>query len=238
MLVTENVTVNTDAESGESPAGVWTLIWPVAAPAGTITFKDVGVTFVGVADFRPPKSTRSAPPKPVPKTVIVVPVGPEVGVKAVILGSTVNEPTVVDVPPALVTEIGPVTAPAGTVTFNIGPANSANAAATPPTFTDVVPANVFPVNVTTVPVKPCVGANGSSIVGNTLNNGPTDVPPGVTTLTAPVTAPAGTCVEICVPSGEIESITAGTAPNFNDVAPSRVVPVTVTASPSRADSGT
>src|SRR5206468_2021388 len=76
-------------------------------------------------------------------------------------GSTVNVFAVVVVPPAFVTAIGPVTAPAGTVTFNC-PATSTNPAGTPPTFTDDVPVNDFPVTVTTVPVKPWVGANDSS----------------------------------------------------------------------------
>src|SRR4051812_5226148 len=223
MLVTENVTVNEATDAGESPAPVCTRIGPVAAPCGTATFSELAVTFVGTLETPPPKSTRSAPAKPLPFTVITAPVAAEPGKNFVMVGSTVNWFAVVVVPPAFVTEIGPVTAAVGTVTFSC-PVTSAKAAGTPPTLTDVVRVNVFPVNVTTVPVKPCVVAKGSSIVGNTLNTGPVAVPPGVTTVTAPDRAPAGTWVKSCVPSGDTESITALTVPNFTLVAPSSVVP--------------
>ena len=66
-----------------------------------------------------PSLTRVAPVKPVPLIVILAPVRPEVGVKFVIVGGlpavTVNEATLVPVPPAAVTEIFPVVAPVGTV---------------------------------------------------------------------------------------------------------------------------
>src|SRR5437016_2902760 len=66
-----------------------------------------------------PSLTRLAPVKPVPLIVILAPVRPEVGVKFVIVGGlpavTVNEPALVPVPPAAVTEIFPVVAPEGTV---------------------------------------------------------------------------------------------------------------------------
>ena len=73
-------------------------------------------------------------------------------------------------------------------------------------------------------VKPCAGANVSSTVGKTLNAGPLDVPPGVTTVTGPVTAPTGTSVCKDIPSAAIESIDAATDPNLTLVAPSSVLP--------------
>src|SRR3954471_6598701 len=112
MLVTEKVTLNGSADAGDVPAAVCTVIAPDAAPCGTTTLSDVAVTFVGTPETPPAKSTRSAPPKPLPLTVIVVPVGPEVGATEAIFGWTVKEPAVVDVPPALVTAIGPSTAAA------------------------------------------------------------------------------------------------------------------------------
>src|SRR3954468_10721461 len=139
-------------------------------------------------------------PNPEPATVPVAPTAAVVGRKLVIFGSTVKG-VVNQVPPAFVTEMEPVTAAAGIVTRKV-PLTSAKAAGTPPTLTELVPVKVVPVNVSTEPVKPCVAASGSSTLGTTLNAGPTEVPPGVTTVTAPVRAPTGTCVSIRVPSGE------------------------------------
>src|SRR4051794_34758024 len=178
MLVTEKVTLNGSADAGDVPAAVCTLIAPDAAPCGTTTLSDVAVTVVGTPETPPAKSTRSAPPKPLPLTVIVAPVGPDVGAKEAIFGSTVKEPAVTDVPPAFVTAIEPLSAATGIVTRRLVGLSTAKAAATPPIFTEDVPLKVFPLNVRTAPAKPCVGAKGSSIVGSTLKTGPTVVPPG------------------------------------------------------------
>jgi hypothetical protein len=53
----------------------------------------------------------------VPLIVTLVPTGPLVGAKLVIVGglTTVNEPVLVAVPPGVVTLSGPVVAPVGTV---------------------------------------------------------------------------------------------------------------------------
>ena len=134
-----------------------------------MTWNDVGVTLVGVAETPPPKSTRSAPLKPLPVIVTNVPTAPLVGVKLWIFGSTVKVPDVVVVPPGFVTAIGPVRAPAGTPSFRVVAETTTNAAPTPPTFAAVVPVNVLPVSVTTVPAVPSLGVNDSSIVGRTLS---------------------------------------------------------------------
>jgi hypothetical protein len=61
--------------------------------------------------------TAVAPMKFVPLIVTLVPTGPLVGVKPVIVGAvtTVNALALVAVPPGVVTLSGPVVAPAGTV---------------------------------------------------------------------------------------------------------------------------
>src|SRR4051812_1570277 len=191
MPVTEKVTLNGSAEGSEVPAAVCTVIGPDAAPGGTTTLSDVAVPVVGTPKTPPAKSTRSAPPNPLPLTVIVVPVDPDVGAKEVIFGSTVNEPTVDEVPPALVTEIGPLRAAIGIVTRRLVRLITAKAAATPPTFTDDVPPKVFPLKVRAVATKPCVGGNGSS-VGLTFNvAGLEALPLGVVTDTRPVMPVSG-----------------------------------------------
>ena len=70
------------------------------------------------------------------------------GEKPVIFGVTVNEPTVVVVPPAFVTAIVPVRAAVGTVTLSRAFELTVKLAATPPTLTAVVPKNVNPVRLT------------------------------------------------------------------------------------------
>ena len=67
------------------------------------------------------RATLVAPVKPVPETVTFVPVAPLVGVKLVIVGGggvppvTVNVAVLVALPALVVTVIGPLVAPVGTV---------------------------------------------------------------------------------------------------------------------------
>ena len=66
----------------------------------------------------PLKVTAVAPVKFVPLIVTLVPTAPLVGVKLVIVGAlavTLNTLALVAVPPGVVTAIGPLVAPAGTV---------------------------------------------------------------------------------------------------------------------------
>jgi hypothetical protein len=62
----------------------------------------------------PLNETAVALPRLSPVIATEVPVPPSVGLKPVMVGSTVNELELAD-PPAVVTAIGPVVAPAGTV---------------------------------------------------------------------------------------------------------------------------
>ena len=71
-----------------------------------------------VVALTPLNETAVAPVKFVPLIVTLVPTGPLVGVKLVIVGGiavTVKELALVAVPPGVVTLTGPVVAPVGTV---------------------------------------------------------------------------------------------------------------------------
>ena len=96
------------------PPGVVTVILPVIAFGGTVAAICVLVSTVN-AEVTPPKVTLVAPVKVVPLMITSVPTLPLVGVKLVILGATVNVAELVADPPAVVTEIFPVFAAAGTV---------------------------------------------------------------------------------------------------------------------------
>jgi hypothetical protein len=99
-----------------APPCVVTLNRPVLAPAGTVARIAVADVTVKLA-LAPLKLTAVTPVKFVPLIVTLVPAGPLVGVKPVIVGgiSTVKLPALIAVPPGVVTLSGPVIAPAGTV---------------------------------------------------------------------------------------------------------------------------
>lgn len=65
------------------------MIGPSVAPVGTVVVISVSETTVNVARV-PSKTTRLAPVKPVPFTVTVVPTGPLLGLKSVIVGIAAN----------------------------------------------------------------------------------------------------------------------------------------------------
>ena len=99
------------------PPEVVTLIGPVVAPLGTVAEIEVAEFTVKLA-LVPLNRTAVAPVKFVPLIVTVVPTGPLVGVKLVIVGAlavTVKLLALVAVPPGVVTLSGPVVAPLGTV---------------------------------------------------------------------------------------------------------------------------
>src|SRR5439155_19507361 len=98
------------------PPGVVTLIGPLVAPAGTVAVIAVAEPTVKLA-LVPLNSTAVAPLKLVPLIVTLVPTGPLPGVKLVIVGGliTVKLAALLAVPSEVVTLIGPLVAPAGTV---------------------------------------------------------------------------------------------------------------------------
>ena len=145
------------------PTGVLTMILPVVAPAGTVAVIVVGVLTTNEGAITPLNLTTVAPVKFVPVIVTEVPTGPEVGRKLVIVGADPPEGTVkfvelVPVPPAVVTEIGPVVAPAGTAAFTLmADLNKNPVPVTPLNFTTDDGVKFVPLTVTSVPTTPEVG---------------------------------------------------------------------------------
>jgi hypothetical protein len=137
---------------------------PVVAPAGTVVVTVPGLLTVNVAAV-PPNLTAVAPVNVVPVIVTPVPNGPLAGVKEVMAGVTVKRVVVTKGPlPGVVTVMGPVVAPAGTVVVIVPGGPSVNVAATPLNETAVAPAKVGSVIVTPVPTRPKIGVNGLKLI--------------------------------------------------------------------------
>jgi hypothetical protein len=98
------------------PPGVVTVIFPVVALAGTVAVILTSVLTVNEAAV-PLNFTDVVPVRFVPLIVTLVPTAPLAGVKLVIVGVkfTVKLVALVAVPAEVVTPIGPVVAPEGTV---------------------------------------------------------------------------------------------------------------------------
>src|SRR5262249_10981864 len=92
---------------------------PVAAPGGTVAVICVGELITKLTVGTPPKATALAPEKFVPVITTCVPTGPLVGEKLVMVGAAavvmVKLFALAPVPPGVVTVIGPVVAPPGTI---------------------------------------------------------------------------------------------------------------------------
>ena len=177
------------------PPAVVTLIGPVVTPAGTIARIAVAEVTVKLA-LTELKVTEVAPVKFVPPMITLVPTGPLVGAKLVIVGgsTTVNALLLVAVPPAVVTLIGPVVTPAGTSARIEVAEVTVKLALTELKVTEVAPLKFVPLMVTVVPTGPVVGAKPVIVGGLTTVNALelVAVPPGVVTLSGPDLAPAGT----------------------------------------------
>jgi hypothetical protein len=214
------------------PPAVVTLMVPVVAPPGTVAVICVAELTVNVAAV-PLNFTAVAPVKAVPVIVTFVPTAPPVGEKLVMVGGgmTVKELALVPVPPAVVTLIVPVVAPAGTVAVICVSEFTVNEAVVPLNFTAVAPVNAVPVIVTLVPIAPLVGekliTEGVGMTVKELVLVP--VPLAVVTLIVPVVAPLGTVAVICV--SEFTVKVAAVPLNFTAVAPVNAVPVSVTLAP-------
>ena len=107
----------------------------------------------------PLKVTAVAPVKLVPVMVTWVPTGPLVGLKDVIVGGTVTVKLMplVAVPPGVVTWIGPLVAPLGTVAVSWVLDVTVKLAVVPLKVTEVAPVKLVPLIVTWVPTGPLVG---------------------------------------------------------------------------------
>lgn len=124
---------------------------PVVAPAGTVAVIWVPeVTLNGAAT--PLNVTEVAPVNALPLIVTVVPALPEVGLNEVTAGSTPKLVELVALPAGVVTVMGPVRAPDGTVAVIFVSDVTVNAAATPLNVTEVAPVSALPLIVTGDPV--------------------------------------------------------------------------------------
>src|SRR6185369_4969581 len=142
---------------GKLPAGVTTVIGPVVAPAGTTAAISCGETSVNTA-LTPLNRTAVAPVKLVPLIVTLVPAAPLDGVNPLICGAMKKLLRLVAVPPAAMTVMKPVLAPAGTVAIIRLLEMTVKTAGAPLNFTAVVSVKL-PSIVTLVPSAPLSGAN-------------------------------------------------------------------------------
>jgi hypothetical protein len=152
-------------------AQVLTVFTPVLAPFGTVALIDVSEATANVVAVTPLNVTLLAPVKCVPVIDTVVPIGPLVGVNDEIVGAaggvvvTVKAVVLVPVPPLVVTAIGPVVAPPGTVALiAVSEATENVAAVVPLKVTLLAPVKPEPTIDTLVPTAPLVGVN-DEIVG-------------------------------------------------------------------------
>ena len=183
------------------------------------------------------KVTAVAPVKLVPVIVTVVPIVPLAGVNEPMCGLMVKLAADAAEPKELVSVIGPLAAPLGTLALNcVSEMAHIVVAGVPLKLTAVVPVKFVPVSVTVQPVDPLVGEK-LLIVGappdSTVNGVPLKlqpVPQGAVTLSEPVEAPPGAVAVICVSESTLKLAAARL--NATLVAPVKRTPVIVTVVPS------
>jgi hypothetical protein len=140
---------------------------PDVPPPGTVADSTLGVTLAMGACIRLKRSRLSVgrTSKFVPFTVTAVPAVPMAGLKSEIVGVplvpvTVKGELLVDDPPAVVTLMGPVVAPAGTLTVSCVAVAALTVACVPlkrTVFWLAVALKPTPEMVTVVPTGPCPG---------------------------------------------------------------------------------
>ena len=203
-VITGKPIIVNDVALEPEPAGVVTVMTPLAAPVGTLAVSCVGELTV---KFPAPASvvlnfTDDTFMKLVPVIVTVAPTAAEVGVKLTTVGApiTVKSVALVPVPATVVTEIFPVNAPEGTVALiSVSLFTVIVVAEVTPNLTKVPGAEKFcPVIVTSTPIMPLAGRNeviiGAPFAIKSLALSAS--PPGVTTLIFPEVADAGTTASI------------------------------------------
>ena len=223
------------------PFGVVTTQWyePRKCGFGTVAVIDVDELTVNTAAVVP-SFTDVVPVKFVPMIVTFVPWKPCVGVNPVIVGPgafvvTVKFDELAPVPMLVVTAIGPVVAPPGTLALMLVSELTVK-------FTACVPLNVtavalvkpVPVIETFVPTGPLVGVNDVTVgplaleTTNCVELVP--VPLGVVTVMNPLVAPVGTWAEMSL--DELTAYVGSAVPlNLTAVAPVKFVPWMSTAWP-------
>jgi hypothetical protein len=216
------------------PPGVVTAIGPVVAPAGTVNESCVSEATEKETEV-PLSVTPVAPVKPVPVTVTDVPAVPLAGENDEMVGGTATMKDVPDepVPFGVVTAIGPLVAPLGTVKVSCVSELTVKAVGAPLSVTAVAPVKFAPVTMTDVPTVPLVGENDEITGDGGVTMKADDdvaVPPGVVTAIGPLVAPLGTVAMMRV-SDETVNADAGVPAKDTDVAPLRPVPEIVTLVP-------
>jgi hypothetical protein len=143
------------------PAAVVTVTGPVAAPGGTCAVMSVDELTTKLGSAVPSKVTLVAPVRLVPRMSTLVASGPPVGENEPIVGggTTVNAAVLVPVPLGVVSEMGPLVAPLGTVACISESESTVKLAATPLKVAEVAPVKFSPWMSTLVPTGPSVGVN-------------------------------------------------------------------------------
>ena len=185
----------------------------------------------------PLKRTAVAPVKLVPVMVTEVPTGPLVGLKELMLGGaggvvTVKLLALVAVPPGVLTWIGPLVAPLGTVAVIWVLVFTVKLAAVPLKVTAVAPVKLVPLIVTEVPTGPLLGVNELIVGGEAVTVkllALVAVPPGVVTLICPVVAPLGTIARTWVSESSVKK--AAVPVKATPVVPVKWLPLIVTVVP-------
>lgn len=244
--VTDGTTVNTFPGLTvviDTPAEN-TRTTPVTAVTGTTTVNDEpsAATDTGTtADVNPPPTaenrTVASAVNPEPTTVTTAPTGAGAGnTPTVGVGNTTKSVALDTVTPPPVTVTRPDTAPTGTTTVICDAEIIGDPATTPPKLTELPATKFDPDTTTDAPTAAEPGVTPATVgVGNTVKfPALTATPSGVDTRTTPVTAPSGTTTVIDV-SDTTTGLTAATPPNVTDVAPVKLLPVTVTVAPTTAD---
>src|SRR5207302_1782813 len=131
---------------------------------------EVGEFTVNVAALTPLNRTAVAPLKSLPLMLTLAPAGPIVGVKLVIVGGLIMVKLLplVAVPAGVVTLMGPVVAPAGTVAWIAVAEFTVNVAPIPLNRTAVAPVKLLPLIVTLNPTGPLAGVKPVIVGGFTI----------------------------------------------------------------------
>jgi len=195
LMAGSGITVKA-AELAPVPPGVVTPMAPEAAPAGTVALMEVSLATENVTAAVPLKVTAVAPVRWVPVIVTESPILPMAGRKleTVGAGTKVKAEELIPVPPRVVTLIGPVLAPAGTVALmEVALATENVVADVALNRTAVAPVRLTPVIVTEVPAPPAAGRKLATVGAGTKvkTQELIPVPLGAVTLIVPVLAPEG-----------------------------------------------
>ena len=227
------------------PSALVTLIGPEEAPEGTEAVSSEDEMMAKEAAGVLLKATLVVPEKLLPKMVTMVPSGPVVGEKEVMMGGAVmvtsKSVSLSSKPSALVTLIGPEEAPEGTEAVSSEDEMMAKeAAGVLLKATLVVPEKLLPKMVTMVPSGPVVGEKevmmGGAVMVTSKSVSLSSKPSALVTLIGPEEAPEGTEAV----SSEDEMMAkeaAGVLLKATLVVPEKLLPKMVTMVPSGTGGG-